>query len=267
LNGRRPDPSFVRQPVPESRKADVIYFAGCMTHQTPSIKKAMKDIFSEAGTNYWFMDEAGGMCCGRPMMMAGHFEQASLMIEKNSRVIRDSAATTLVTSCPICYKMFVQEYKLNIRVLHHTQYLEELSRKKRIRLEPLHTCAVYHDPCELSRTLSVYEEPRKLLGNMVSLVQPEYEKDNTLCCGGSLANLSASNEVRLKVARDAYMKINPHGAQVMVTSCPMCKQAFEKVADVPVQDIAEMVQHSMHKPVGKERKKGTQVARPSLVLD
>ncbi len=44
MNGKAPDPSFTQQPMPAARKADVIYFAGCMTHQTPSIKKAMKNI-------------------------------------------------------------------------------------------------------------------------------------------------------------------------------------------------------------------------------
>jgi Fe-S oxidoreductase len=267
MNGRTPDPSFIQQPLQEPGKADVIYYAGCMTHQTPSIKKAMQTILAEAGIDFWFMDEAGGMCCGRPMMMAGHLEQASLMIEKNSRLIRASGAKTLVTSCPICYKIFTREYHLNIRVLHHTQYLLELAGTKQIRPEPLHTSAVYHDPCELSRDLQVYEEPRKLLGSMVSLVQPEYERDNTLCCGNSLANLSASNEVRLKVAHDAYSRINPNGAQYLITSCPMCKKAFEKVADVPVHDVAEMVSKSIKKRGRKNQARQGQRTIPSLVMD
>jgi Fe-S oxidoreductase len=268
MNGMTPDPSFIQQSMPEPRKADVIYYAGCMTHQTPSIKKAMQNILSEAGVNYWFMDEAGGMCCGRPMMMAGHLEQASLMIEKNSKLIRASGAKTLVTSCPICYKIFAKEYKLDINVLHHTQYLLELAGKKEIRLEPLHACAVYHDPCELSRDLQVYEEPRKLLGSMVSLVQPEYERDNTLCCGNSLANISATNEVRLKVTRDAYSRINPHRAQYLITSCPMCKKAFERVSDVPVHDVAEMVSKAMQKRIRKvPAQKPQKAIYPSLVMD
>jgi hypothetical protein len=35
-------------------------------------KAAMKKIFENTGVNYWFMDEEGGICCGRPMMLAGH---------------------------------------------------------------------------------------------------------------------------------------------------------------------------------------------------
>jgi Fe-S oxidoreductase len=261
LNGRTPDPSFVQQPLLHAHKADVIYFAGCMTHQTPAIKKAMLSVLAGAGINYWFMDEWGGLCCGRPMMLAGHKEQAEIMIEKNRRMIIDSGAKTMVTSCPICYKIFAKEYNLNIRIMHHTQYLLELADSRQIKLEPIAGNAVYHDPCELSRDIRIYDEPRKLLNKMLSIIPGEYEKDNTLCCGNSVANFSAGNDVRLAVTRDAYQKLNASKAQYLVTSCPMCKKAFEKVSDIPVKDIAEMVSRSIlknqqHNAIIASRKKG-----------
>ncbi len=107
----------------------------------------MKNILAEAGVNYWFMDEDGGMCCGRPMMLAGHLEQASIMMQKNRKLIIESGATTLVTSCPICFKIFAREYDLNIRVMHHSQYLLELKEKNKIHLKPLQC------QCSLSRSL------------------------------------------------------------------------------------------------------------------
>jgi Fe-S oxidoreductase len=241
LNGRTPDPSFAMQSMPRARRSDVIYFAGCMTHQTPAIKKVMQSLLKTAGINYWFMDEEGGLCCGRPMLLAGHKEQAKIMIGKNSKLIRESGASVLVTSCPICYKIFLKDYNLNIKVMHHSQYLLELVNKRKLQLGPIAESAVYHDPCELSRDIRVYEEPRKLLDRIVSLVPTAYERDNSLCCGNSLANFSVSNEARLSVAKDTYIKLNSGKAQLLVTSCPMCKKAFEKVSDVPVKDIAEIV--------------------------
>ena len=241
MNGRTPDPSFESQPMPETQKAEVIYFAGCMSHQTPAIKKAMQGIMKDAGISYWFMDETGGICCGRPMMLAGHLKQAEILMAKNVKLIQESGAHTLVTSCPICYKVFTQEYHLNIRVLHHSQYLLELVDNKKIELLPMKASAVYHDPCELSRDIRIYEEPRRLLSGLVTLAQAPDEKDNTLCCGNSLANFTASNETRSKLTRDAFERINKGGAQYLITSCPMCKKAFEKVSDIPVKDIAELV--------------------------
>lgn len=247
LHDRKPDISFQEQEIPHAHKADVLYFAGCMTHQTPSIKKAMVSLLTEAGVDYWFMDEWGGLCCGRPMMLAGYKEQARMMIEKNRKLIQDSGAKTLVTSCPICYKVFSKEYNLNIRVVHHTQYLLELALSRKLVLKRMSVDAVYHDPCELSRDIRIYDEPRDLLSRITTLQTAGMEKENTLCCGNSLANITSSNEIRNIIARDAYNKINKPGAQYLVTSCPMCKKAFGNVSDVAVKDISEMVILSLQK--------------------
>ena len=40
-------------------KADVLFFAGCMTHLTPAIKNSMVKILDASGVNYNFIDETG----------------------------------------------------------------------------------------------------------------------------------------------------------------------------------------------------------------
>jgi Fe-S oxidoreductase len=97
-------------------KADVLFFAGCMTHLTPSIIVAMKKIMDSAGVKYHFMDENGGVCCGRPLMLAGRDKEARGLINHNSDIIWKSGAKILVTSCPICYKVFNESYYLETRV-------------------------------------------------------------------------------------------------------------------------------------------------------
>ena len=99
-----------------------VYFAGCMSHLTPKIIRSMKKIFEAAKENYEFMDAEGSVCCGRPMMLTGKVNEARALIAKNTELIRNSGAKRLVLSCPICYKVFKEEYHLDgIEVLHHTQ--------------------------------------------------------------------------------------------------------------------------------------------------
>ncbi len=222
-------------------KADVIYFGGCMTHQTPSIKKSMVKIMRAANINFWFMDEHGGVCCGRPSILAGHLQQAKAIIENNINLIKQSGAKTLVTSCPICYKVFKQDYNLNINILHHTQFINDLIGNNKLKVAFNGRSAVYHDPCELSRDIRVYDEPRSALKKVVNLTHNSYEKDDSLCCGGSLANLSISMEKRLEITRDAYNKLTASKPEYLVTSCPQCKKSFEKAADIPVVDFAELI--------------------------
>ncbi|MBN1413848.1 MAG: (Fe-S)-binding protein [Bacteroidales bacterium] len=234
-------------------RADVIYFGGCMTHQTPSIKKSMIKILQTAGINYWFMDEEGGICCGRPSILTGHTEQAKIIIDTNLDAIRNSHAKILLTSCPICYKVFKQDYQLDIEVLHHTEFINNLINAGKISVAGLYQHAVYHDPCELSRDIRVYEEPRNILRHMVNLIPVSYERDNSLCCGGSLANLSIAMDKRKEITRDAYLKLTVQNPDYLVTSCPQCKKTFEKTAEIPIRDIAEIVCEGMQKRIAVKK--------------
>jgi Fe-S oxidoreductase len=77
-----------------------------MSHLTPAIKEAMTRIMDASGLKWTFMDKDGGVCCGRPLMLAGNDREARELINYNSQIIWKSGAHTLVTSCPICYKIF-----------------------------------------------------------------------------------------------------------------------------------------------------------------
>jgi len=86
----------------------------------------MIKILDASGVKYSFMDEQGGVCCGRPLMLAGQDKEARELINFNSQMIWKSGAHTLVTSCPICYKVFKESYYLDVEVLHHTQFIKRL---------------------------------------------------------------------------------------------------------------------------------------------
>jgi Fe-S oxidoreductase len=182
-------PSYSYLPETRFKKADVLYFAGCMTHLTPAIKNSMLKIFRTAGENYYFIDEEGGACCGRPLMLAGQDREARELINFNSEIIWKSGAHTLVTSCPICYKVFRESYHLGLEVLHHSQYIKRLIDEGSIRLNYSHRKVVYHNPCELGRGSGVYNEPLDVLAFVADLQRTGYDGENSLCCGGSIGNL------------------------------------------------------------------------------
>ncbi|MBM3436936.1 MAG: (Fe-S)-binding protein, partial [Bacteroidetes bacterium] len=221
------------------------YYAGCMTHLTPSIKKAMLCILDESATDYIFIDKDGGACCGRPMMLSGNYEGAEKLIEANKESILKSEAEVLVTSCPICYKIFRKQYNLPIRVMHHSQFILELVDAGRITINKSATRVVYHDPCELGRGSKVYEEPRALLSHAVNRISTGFEKENALCCGGSLGNIMLGYEEKNKINAAVWNEMMVNEPEVLVTACPLCKKTFNKNAPVPVRDIAEIIADSM----------------------
>jgi Fe-S oxidoreductase len=234
---------YVKTPV--SHQTDVIYFAGCMSHLTPSIKKSVVQAFKKSGVNFWFMDEHESICCGRPLLLAGKKDEAQAVMNKNKTIIEGSNAKALVTNCPICYKMFSEQYQLDIPVYHHSQYFAGMIENNLLKLKKHNINAVYHDPCELGRGSKVYDEPRKVLSNTVNLVSADQEKENGLCCGGSLGNMTSSIDDRNKITREACSILLKDQPDILVTSCPLCKKTFQKVSNVPVYDIAEIVNGSI----------------------
>ena len=220
----------------------VLYFAGCMTHLTPSIKKSMLSILEKSGEDYSIMDPDGGICCGRPMLMAGRTDAARQMIVKNTEIIKASGASVLLLSCPICYRIFRQDYRLEgIEVLHHTEYIERLITDGRIQVGRSGLRYAYHDPCELGRGCGIYEAPRNVVASAGVLVEGEKNGKESICCGGSLGSLSLDDDQRRRLAENALSNLTVSSPDAVVTACPLCRTTFGRYASVPVLDIAEIV--------------------------
>ncbi len=235
------DSDFSYLPASNPRQAPVVYFAGCMTHLTPAIIRAMRGILKHAGVNYLFLDEAGTVCCGRPIILSGKHEQAKKLIEFNKKLILQSGAHTLVTSCPICFRAFREEYNLPIRVMHHSQYLLELIKAGKIPLQAYHKKVAYHDPCDLGRGSQEYDAPRELLAKVADLVEIPQDGKDSLCCGGSLGIYTVSPQKRDLITKDALEKLTVSKPEILATACPLCKKTFAKHAELEVLDIAEIV--------------------------
>jgi Fe-S oxidoreductase len=239
-------------PEPDQKKADILYFAGCMTHLTPTIKNSMIKILDASGVKYNFMDEQGGVCCGRPLMLAGQDKEARELINFNSQMIWKSGAQTLVTSCPICYKVFKESYYLDVEVLHHTQFIKRLIDEGSVKMNFLHKKVVYHSPCELGRGSGIFDEPKDVLNHVSRLEKCNFEDENSLCCGGSLANMKISSQNKKKIAFDAVNELTKNSPDILATACPLCKKTFSAVTETRVADISEIVAEALiMKPLKK----------------
>jgi Fe-S oxidoreductase len=224
------------------QKAKVAYFAGCMGHLTPSVYKATLALFERAGVDYSFIDKDGSVCCGRPLQLAGQEDAARQLIENNIKLIENCGANALVTSCPICAKVFNDSYKLKIPVYHHSQYLLKLAKESKLQFEKSDLQIAYHDPCELGRGLGVYEEPRELLNLAGSLVESSNSRENSLCCGGSLGITNISQEQRNTIASITLSELAADKADVVATACPLCKKTFKSASeDIRIADISEIM--------------------------
>jgi Fe-S oxidoreductase len=238
--------NIINTRYPSDLYGKVLYYAGCMSQLTPSITSSVTEIMNKSGVEWSFMDQEGGICCGRPLILAGRAEAAAEVIKKNSEIIKASGADTLLLSCPICLKVFKENYDLKgINIVHYTQFIDSLIKDGKIALKKDETKYVFHDPCELGRGCGIYKEPRNILKSIGILVEAAKGKDESICCGGSLGSITLSYEERSHITDLAIDNLTINNPQTIITACPLCLKTFGAKSKIQVKDIAEIVKTKM----------------------
>lgn len=224
----------------------VLYFAGCMTHLTPSILKSLTGIFELSGTEYVFADKEGGVCCGRPLILAGRTDAAKEVIDRNTELIQASGCKKVVLSCPICLKVLKEEYNLKgIELVHHTQFINTLIEEGKLKVSKTAQSMVYHNPCELGRGCGIYKEPLNVLQQLGELKKAEKEGKESICCGGSLGSLTLTYAEREKITQGSLNALTINNPSKIITACPLCLKTFADKSEVSVMDIAQIVYNNI----------------------
>ena len=224
----------------------VLYYAGCMTSLTPVIKRSVAALLDRAGVDWSNMDADGTICCGRPLILAGKMDEAKALIAKNTEIIKSSGAATLLVSCPICYRVFKEEYQLDgVEVVHYTEYFNNLLSCGRLPVENSGRKLVYHDPCELGRGCGIYDQPREALSLVANLVPAEKERVESICCGGSLGSLTLNWDDRGAISAKSLENLMYSHPDAIVTACPLCLKTYARSAKVPVKDFAEIINDNL----------------------
>lgn len=224
----------------------VLYYAGCMTSLTPTVKRSVVSLLDKSGVTYSLMDEDGTICCGRPLILAGKKAEAEALIAKNKEIIEKSGADILLVSCPICYRVFKEEYKLEgIQVMHYTDYFNDLIKGGIFAIRPAAQKLVYHDPCELGRGCGIYSAPREALATIGEVVPAEKEKVESICCGGSLGSLTLSWEDRAAITAKSVENLMYSKPDKIVTACPLCLKTYKAQSPVEVCDFAQILDENI----------------------
>lgn len=239
-------PDFSASKIDTSRpvKAEgkILYFGGCMSQLTPQIGRSVESLLKKADKEYEWMDREGGLCCGRPLHTAGRLKEAAELVRRNEELILGSGATSLLVSCPICYREFKERYNLpGVRVVHYADFFCEMMDLGRIKLEKSDSCYVYHDPCELGRGCGIYDAPRRLIARAAGIAEAPKNRAESVCCGGSLGSLSLDFAHREKITRASLENLYESRADAIATACPLCLATFARYSDRPVKDLAQII--------------------------
>ncbi len=244
--------------------AEVIYFVGCVSSFSPrtfSIPRAIVKLLEHADINFGLLGE-GEWCCGFPLLSSGMRDEATELASHNIGKVEEAGAKTLITSCPTCFHTWKDEYpeiaggKRPFKVMHISEYLLDLVKKNKLKLNPLDLSVTYHDPCDLGRNSGVYEAPRELIKSIpgIKFVELELNREMANCCGGG-GNLESINApLAASIASNKAEEIIGTGVDVAVSACQQCERTIgtalkkkkkELKKKIKVWDIAELLLKSV----------------------
>ncbi|MDD1783641.1 (Fe-S)-binding protein [Enterovibrio sp. ZSDZ35] len=179
----------------------------------------------------------------------------------NVKTLNKYQFRVIVTPDPHAYHVLKNEYADfggSYDVLHHTEYLAQLTEQSKLRFKQKNSQSVtYHDPCYLGRYNGGYDAPRYLLKAMgIEVKEMERSGYRSRCCGGGggapvtdIPGESRIPDMRMQDVRDA-------GAEQVAVACPQCAVMLEGVV-LPrpdVKDIAVMLLESLADNAESERK-------------
>jgi len=244
-------------PVKLGMGENALIWMGCVyRNSVKKLREEITNLLTRLKTDFETLEKEE--CCGYPLILSGHRDEAVEFAERNADKIGDEKK--VVTPCPACYRAFNEFYpsllgrELPFRVLHITQYYCELIDKgflKPSELKPLKMKVMYHDPCELGRHSNIFEEPRRVLNLIpdLTLYEPRFTRNLSACCGGggllsayfpTLSVMAASRKI---LEEDRV----PRDLQAIVTECPQCvnnlQQAWNggKPLGIKIYNIAKIL--------------------------
>jgi Fe-S oxidoreductase len=180
--------------------------------------------------------------------------------EKLTRSLVDAAArigarTVLLPECGHAYGAARWEAAkwygraLPVRIVHMTEFLDELIAAKRIRVTRIGETATFHDPCQIVRRGGLEAAARRVLAALgLELIELSDHGLTGYCCGGGggvVSNQRAA-PLRHKVFEMKRQQVDASGAKRFVTSCGQCRITFEMGArlskwDKPTESLLELV--------------------------
>lgn len=136
-----------------------------------------------------------------------------------------------------------------VRIIHMTEFLDEIIASGQIRVKKLGTTASFHDPCQIVRRGGLEAAARRVLAALGLELRELHDHGLTgYCCGGGggvVSNQRAA-PLRQKVFEIKRRQVEAAGADRFVTSCGQCRITLDMGAkkaqwDKQTESLLELV--------------------------
>ncbi|HMQ44228.1 MAG: (Fe-S)-binding protein [Confluentibacter sp.] len=248
----------------EGRQPEVLFWvgaAGSYDDRAKKITRAFVKILNKAKVDFAVLGTEESST-GDVAKRAGNEFLFQMQALSNIELLNAYQVKHIVTACPHSYNTLKNEYPElggHYNVQHHTQFIADLIKNKRLTIEDNSNLKgkriTFHDPCYLGRGNNEYEAPRTLLKNLgVELVEMKRNRRTALCCGAGGAQMfkepeKGDKDINVLRTEDALET----QASIIATGCPFCNtmmtdgvKAKEKEASVKIFDIAELIANAQN---------------------
>ena len=240
----------------EQPEFDVLYWVGCSGSYDPrnqAVSRAMVKILQASHVSFVILGTEERCNCeaARRLGEEGRFQQSAIELIE---VFKKYNVKEILTQCPHCFNTFTNEYPefgATFRVIHHSQFIEQLVKTGKLKLRSGTEKAVtFHDPCYLGRYNGVFNSPRQVVASLekVKLNEMKRSRENSFCCGAGGANFWYKVEQKKKISAIRFEEAQESHSNIVATACPFCTSMLEDASvaagvneSIDVLDIAELV--------------------------
>ena len=241
----------------EKKNTDVLYWAGCSgayDSRGREISQSVAKILNEANIDYACLGNEE-TCTGDSARRIGNEYLFQTMAEQNKETFEQYNFKKIVTQCPHCFTTLKNDYAemgIELDVVHHSQYIDELINEKKIEPKPyLDEDITFHDPCYLGRHNGEYDAPRKVLQSVLkegSIKEMEQSKSDSFCCGAGGGNMWYEIKTGERINQHRVNQAVDTQSKTIAAACNFCNIMLEdgvkttgNEENIRVVDIAEMV--------------------------
>ena len=241
----------------EKKNTEVLYWAGCSgayDSRGREISQSVAKILNEAKVDYACLGNEE-TCTGDSARRIGNEYLFQTMAEQNKETFEQYNFKKIVTQCPHCFTTLKNDYAemgIELDVVHHSQYIDELINEKKIVPKPyLDEDITFHDPCYLGRHNGEYDAPRKVLQSVLkegSIKEMEQSKSDSFCCGAGGGNMWYEIKTGERINQHRVNQAVDTEAKTIAAACNFCNIMLEdgvkttgNEENIRVVDIAEMV--------------------------
>jgi Fe-S oxidoreductase len=250
----------------DSAKGDVFYWTGCTMYYDaffPEFESATLDgtraairLMNRLGVTPVVSPEE--RCCGHDLLWNGDRKSFEALARHNVKLVAESGARKLVTSCAECLRTWKTDYEPFFDgkppwVLHISEFLAEHLPDLKLG-DKGGRKVTFQDPCRMGRHLGIYDPPRQVLEAIPGTEFKEMRRSRigALCCAGGTWSACDVHDKQIQVER--LREARATGAEVLVTACPKCQVHFRcamkdpKIGEeigIEMRDLAEVAEAAL----------------------